>query len=140
MRFRVDNATPRSRMSRMRHTTKRIELLTGPELDAALAHPAFASLVLGAFAPDPIVKRCSCSAAYSHPNWEKLPLIGSQRLGPAEWYELRNCIACGSTIAIPEESPEAFAEVVHRARNADEEDWQTVRRVRAAATGQERAL
>ena len=140
MRFRVDNATPRSRMSRMPHTTKRIELLTAPELDAALALPAFASLVLGAFAPDPIVKRCSCSAAYSHPNWDKLPLIGSQRLGPAEWYELRSCIACGSTIAIPEESPEAFAEVVRSAGDADEEDWQTVRRVRAAATGQECAL
>lgn len=49
----------------------------------------------------PPFKSCACGAAYDESAWRALPLVGVQHLDDgAPPLELRNCTACGSTIAI----------------------------------------
>ena len=60
--------------------------MTPPRILAAVAWP----------------KACGCGARYSREEWEALRTLGVQRDrdGNPE-IELRNCAACGSTLAVP---------------------------------------
>lgn len=58
-------------------------------------------------------KRCGCGTSYDQVAWDLLPLLGIQE-DDVEPLELKNCRACGSTLAVvaPPSVVEAFARSV----------------------------
>lgn len=46
-----------------------------------------------------VTKSCACGACYDARAWERLPFVGEMEDG-SDVLELRNCRACGSTIAV----------------------------------------
>lgn len=49
----------------------------------------------------PALKRCSCGREYTREAWSKLAMIGRMRTPDGLFFELRNCEACRSTLALP---------------------------------------
>jgi hypothetical protein len=54
--------------------------------------------------PHDVVKRCACGASYTAATWAALVLVGHVD-DDGERVELRNCGACGSTIALAFDGP-----------------------------------
>lgn len=46
------------------------------------------------------VKVCSCGREYTAHGWSSLPLVGTMPGADDQPIQLRNCVGCGSTIAI----------------------------------------
>jgi hypothetical protein len=65
-----------------------------------LAPGASIPLVCGPCVTSPVVKRCGCGRAYSARQWERLHYVGRIDDCGEPTIELRNCMACGSSIAI----------------------------------------
>lgn len=58
------------------------------------------TLAAVAASPPDVVKRCACGASYTAATWAVLVLVGHVD-DEGERVALRNCGACGSTIALP---------------------------------------
>lgn len=67
--------------------------MSAAEMMASTLPPPPSSLV-------PVVKVCSCGREYTAHGWSSLPLVGTMPGADDQPIQLRNCIGCGSTIAI----------------------------------------
>jgi hypothetical protein len=48
-----------------------------------------------------MVKTCACGHSYTEEQWDELEPRGVQDCGDGTGLDLRNCVACSSTIGIP---------------------------------------
>jgi hypothetical protein len=48
-----------------------------------------------------VIKSCACGHSYTEEQWDSLDPRGVQDCGDGTGLDLRNCIACQSTLAVP---------------------------------------